>query len=356
MSPFTLLADPDEYVASPWDLTTDAEGRGYWCDFFKRHLRTILQLAREMTVARAASLEDFETRARACEGEFDGRIDNFWRHPTAFGYVGILTLDEWRDSILARHGFEDPFLDLKNRENEKMLPLLAHIGAQLDLIKDPPHRFRLAIEGVFAGNIFDMGAAATAKAFMHESPDFLMVRSRLKPRPWLVDDYDTLALRVLNGPRYRKIVFFIDNAGSDFLLGALPLMNYFMQRDAQVVLAANEKPSLNDMTIHDVRAWWPRIIKADQTFDTPQLQLVSTGTGAPLIDLSRVSDELNAAAEDADLVILEGMGRGVESNFDATFRVDALNIAMLKDPAVAKRIGGQVFDLVCKFQSPSTLA
>ena len=79
------------------------------------------------------------------------------------------------------------------------------------------------------------------------------------------------------------------------------------------------------------------------------IEIVGTGTGEPLIDLGQVSRELNAAAEDADLVILEGMGRGVESNLDAEFSCDAVNIAMIKDSAVAARHGGNVFDVVCRF-------
>jgi type II pantothenate kinase len=81
------------------------------------------------------------------------------------------------------------------------------------------------------------------------------------------------------------------------------------------------------------------------------IELVSTGTGEPLIDLAAVSDELNDAARDADLVILEGMGRGVESNLNARFSCDALNLAMIKDEAVARRAGGKVFDLVCRFRA-----
>jgi type II pantothenate kinase len=44
------------------------------------------------------------------------------------------------------------------------------------------------------------------------------------------------------------------------------------------------------------------------------------------------------------------MGRGVESNLDAAFTCDALNIAMLKDEAVASRCGGGLYDLVCRFR------
>jgi uncharacterized protein with ATP-grasp and redox domains len=345
---FILLTDPSTYCATDWNLSSDEDGRAYWCDFFKRHLRTILKLGIEMAIVRGVPPLEIETRAVQCAADFDSQIDAFAK-PDNFDRVTILTLDEWRDQTLIRHGFVDPFLDLKNRENECMLPLLPVVCAQLDEIADDRERFRAAIEGVFAGNIFDMGATATAKAFLHGSPDFFTIRATLAPRPWLIDDYDPLESRVLDGRPHKKLVFFIDNAGSDFLLGALPLMRLFAKRGTEIVLASNERPSLNDMTIHDVRAWWPRILAAEPSFATLPIQLLSTGTGEPLIDLADVSDELNDASRDADFVILEGMGRGVESNFDARFNVDSLSIAMLKDPAVAKRINGKVFDLILRF-------
>jgi len=77
--------------------------------------------------------------------------------------------------------------------------------------------------------------------------------------------------------------------------------------------------------------------------------VVSSGNDIPLIDLSEVSDELNEAASDADLVILEGMGRSVETNFDADFTVDAIWLALLKDEKVASHFGAGLFDCVCKY-------
>jgi len=44
------------------------------------------------------------------------------------------------------------------------------------------------------------------------------------------------------------------------------------------------------------------------------------------------------------------MGRGVESNLNADFSCDALNLAMLKDLAVAHRVGGNLYDVVCRFR------
>ena len=109
-----------------------------------------------------------------------------------------------------------------------------------------------------------------------------------------------------------------------------------------------------DMTIADVRAWWPKILEVEPSLAAIPIEMVSSGTGEPLIDLSAVSEELNTAAADADLMILEGMGRGVESNLEAEFSCDSVNIAMIKDVAVAHRHGGKVFDVVCQFRPAKT--
>ncbi len=353
--PFTLLADPARYVACSWDLSRDAGGRAHWVGFFKRHLETILKLAREAVAARSGDGPDAVRRGDACRAEFHARFDAFAADSSGAGRHGcdrvtILTLDQWRDTILRRHGFVDAFVDLKDRENAAALPLLGDVCRQMDAAATAAEQLRAAVEGVFAGNIFDMGAEATAAAFLSGGPDFFATRKSLAPRPWLIDDYDALADRLLNGPRHRRAVYFIDNAGSDFLLGATPLIRWLALRGTAVVIAANERPTLNDMTIHDVAAWWPRVLAAEPSLAGLPITRVSTGTGEPLIDMAGVSAELNAAAADADLVVLEGMGRGVESNLDAAFRCDAVNLAMIKDPVIARRQGGKLYDVVCRFR------
>ncbi len=348
MSPFILLADPSTYDACGWDLTVDREAGVYWATFFKRHLETILKLGHAVAYGGGEAAESINTRSDACRKEFHAFFDDVISRPEAHGRVTILAMDIWRDQILRRHGFVDAFIDLKNRENEKMLPLLPEVCRRLDQLSGKA-QLRAIIEGLFAGNIFDMGAEATAKKFVAGSPDFFATIESLPARPWLIDDYDALANRVFSY-QHKKAVFFIDNAGSDFLLGALPAMRWLAKRGTKVVLAANEHPTLNDMTIHDVSIWWPRIIAAEPSFSDLPIERVSTGTGEPLIDLMQVSDALNTASADADLVIIEGMGRGVESNLNAVFKCDALNIAMIKDTMVASRIGGKVYDTVCRFR------
>ena len=352
MKPFIKLADPSKYVACNWDLRADRASGDYWIAFFKRHLETILHLGTQAATSGGEAPSDVLARTVACRAAFHRFFDAVLDSPPDSGPVTILRLDVWRDGILRRHGFVDAFADLKNSENAKMLPLLPGVCRELDAMHaDPRGQLGAAVLGVFAGNIFDMGAEATTKAFLSGGgPDFFSVRGNITPRPWLFDDFDTFADRALRDVAYRKVVYFIDNAGSDFLLGALPLMRWFAGRGARIVLAANERPTLNDMTIHDVSAWWGRIVEVEPSLKNLDIQRVSTGTGEPLIDLGAVSDELNDAATDADLVILEGMGRGVESNLDAAFTCDALNLAMIKDQAVAKRHHGKLYDVVCRFR------
>ena len=80
--------------------------------------------------------------------------------------------------------------------------------------------------------------------------------------------------------------------------------------------------------------------------------IVPSGCGTPLIDLSRVSSALVDAVnrEPVDLVVIEGMGRAIESNFDARFKCDALKLAMVKDEDVARGVNGAMYDLVMKFE------
>lgn len=349
MSPFIKLADPKTYIACSWDLTVDKEGRDYWCDFFIKHLETLMALGVAAATRQGEALASVQARAESCRAEFVPRFRAFQEDPTGNGRVTILTLDEWRDQVLRRHGFIDPMIDLKENENTKVIGLLPAVCHELDA-HEPDDQLLTIIKGVFAGNLFDMGAKASAKMYRDGAgPSFFETRSSLVARPWLIDDFDALKAR-FDSRVHKKAVYFIDNAGSDFLLGATPMIRWMAMRGTHVVIAANERPTLNDMTVDDVRRWWPKMVAVERSLGELPIDIVSTGTGEPLIDLAMVSDELNAAAADADLVILEGMGRGVESNLDAQFSCDAINLAMIKDESIAKRNHGSVFDCVCRFR------
>ncbi len=345
MPPFVKLADPATYRPCGLDLVGDKRARDYWVDFFCSHIDTILSLG----VESAADHHAAARRAEQCRADLVRHFRDFQQDHERYGPVTILTLDKWRDDLLRQHGFDDCFAAQKARENAAMLEHLPGVVAGLDaLAADPRRQLQAAIEGVFAGNVFDMGAKATAAQFKDKSPDFGKMRDDLKPRPWRIDGFDAFADRLESGA-YRRAVVFIDNAGSDLVLGMTPFIRLLTQRGMDVVVAANERPSLNDVTIAELRELWPKLVEAGD-LDAASISLVSSGTGEPLIDLRGVSPELNSAAEDADLVVLEGMGRGVESNLDCDLTCDRLNLAMVKDELIAKTIGGELYDCVCRFE------
>ena len=349
MPVFSLLAKPQTYTpCSTENMLEDTEYRNYWLNHFENHFNLIARLALDNYGPSAAP------RVDACRTEFVKRLHAIRENPSALPRLDLLTLDMLRQEMLIKHALPDPFQKTKARENTAMLALYPHIIRDFDAHPSPDEALLLATEGVFAGNIFDLGAGATSKMFEHESPDFFKTRDSLGgKRPWLVDHYDALASRILHGPTHHQAIFFVDNAGSDFLLGVLPFARFLAQRGTRVLLAANHLPALNDMTDAEVRSLLPRVQAIDPVFDrlvkSDQIAPVNSGGIAPLIDLRQISNELNAEAKRTDLVILEGMGRALESNFEAKFTVDALKLCMIKEQITAEKHHGKIFDTVCRF-------
>jgi type II pantothenate kinase len=347
--PFCRLRDRARYRPCPWDLRDDAGARSYWSEFFREHLETILGLGIKARIRRGADPLDVERQASLCKAKLGVKLDSLIDATQHTQPLTMLVIDGWRDEILREHGFHDCFVDLKHSENANALTLLPTIIDRLDPL-EPHQRLDALIRGIFAGNIFDMGAKETAQILLDGGLDFFRTLDRLPARPWLIDDFDALSHRLLAGEPHHRCVFFVDNAGSDFVLGAVPMIRWLAMRGTHVVIAANELPALNDMTVDDVRSHWPAICEQVPSLLGLPIEIVSTGTGEPMIDLSRVSHELNVAAASADLVILEGMGRAIESNLEAEFDCDAVNIGMLKDNVIARTVGGRAFDVVLKFR------
>lgn len=364
---FPRLADPARYVACRWDLTKDAAKRAYWLDLFARHWPSLLKHARQEAADRSIAHDDVERRIARADSDFRAWLEAAGRQPDCFGRLDILMICEARQAAIDAVGLYDPYRLAKSRENALAMKLLPARLRELDAMA-PPTRARDVIEGVFAGNIFDLGATSTNAMFEQGPVDFHAVRAKLRPRPWFDDDLDAWLAAVSDPARYRRAVLFVDNAGPDVLLGMLPLARYLLQRGSRVLLTANTGPALNDVThdelvdlVRQVGAWDGMTAAA---LADGRLTLMPSGNNQPLIDLSRVSPELADAVESrgesrdesrgenrgCDLVVLEGMGRAVESNYDARFDCDCLKLAMIKDEGVASAMGAEVFDLVCRFE------
>ena len=349
MSHFCLLSDPDNYVATDWDLLADDPGRQHWLNHFEEHFVQTLDHAHTWYGRSAAG------KIEAAGKRFADAIARLRDDPRCLpgGRLDIIQLDRLRSEVLGEHGLDDPFQNVKARENAAAMEMYPRVVHDLHVM-GAEEKWLYLIECVFAGNIFDLGAMETMD-LADGSVEFLELAERVKPRPWLIDDYDQLAELLVPAPPtpWTKAIVFIDNAGSDFVLGVMPLARELALGGTQIVLAANEHPALNDMTIDETIDLVEELAGLDRDLaaliEGGMFEVVSTGSNIPLIDLSDVSDELNEAAADADLVLIEGMGRAVESNLDVPFTVDALRLAILKDAVVAKRIGGELYDCVCKY-------
>ena len=352
MSHFCLLADPAGYSVTDVDLLSDASAREYWLGHFEEHFGKVLESAR-LSYGRTAGRQ-----VELARKQFGEQVAALRRKPEPLnGRLGVVELCRLREKALRDNALHDPFRHIKARENRSACALYEPVVRQLSAMS-LEKRWERLVRGVFAGNIFDLGSSVTM-GYAQEQVDFEAVLRQVKPRPWLVDDFDALAdlLPLAGGDPspWSKAILFVDNAGADFVLGVLPLARQLASHGMHVVLAANELPSLNDLTADETVELVELLSARDSELATyvaaGAFEVVSTGNDIPLIDLSDVSDELNEAASDADLVVLEGMGRSVESNYNTSFVVDSVQLCLLKDPTVAARIHGQVYDCVCKYDA-----
>lgn len=54
-----------------------------------------------------------------------------------------------------------------------------------------------------------------------------------------------------------------------------------------------------------------------------------------------------------DLIVLEGMGRAVHTNLDAQFQCETLKVAVIKNRWLANRLGGDMYAVLFKYESPN---
>ncbi|MAE59801.1 MAG: hypothetical protein CMJ49_00435 [Planctomycetaceae bacterium] len=350
MAVLGLLADSEGYCPHSFDLMGDADRRGYWIDVFAGQLPSLLEHAMESE----GGGPDAAARAEKVRGVFGGMLERLREEPTAFGALSVMRICELREGCLRAEGFGDVYRVVKARENDAAVGQLPKLLGELDGMADGA-RLAALITGVFAGNIFDLGAPDTIELFRDGGIDFDATRGRIR-RPWLVDDFDALASR-WSGEAYARAVLLVDNAGADVVLGMIPLARELARRGTAVVLSANTEPALNDILHAELVPLMARIGEFDPVvrgaLDDGRMTCVASGNGMPLIDFTRVSEAFAEAAADADLLVIEGMGRALESNYEARFTCDTLKLAMIKERDVADLLGGEMYDVVCRFERGS---
>uniref|UniRef100_A0A8P4GCU1 4'-phosphopantetheine phosphatase n=1 Tax=Dicentrarchus labrax TaxID=13489 RepID=A0A8P4GCU1_DICLA len=126
-----------------------------------------------------------------------------------------------------------------------------------------------------------------------------------------------------------------------------------------VVLASNSGPALNDVTNGELQILTERIAAMDPVIQAglreDRLMLVQSGSSSPCLDLSRLDKVLAMVVRErqTDLVIIEGMGRAIHTNYYAMLSCESLKMAVIKNSWLADRLGGKLFSVVFKYEVPA---
>ena len=341
------LLQPSDYRASDWDLKSDAAGRESWVKYFLDHAATLLAELRK-------SYPDAnEQRIAAFRGDYATRFESIASHPDRYPRIDVLELDRIVNAVLADHGFRDPYLAMKSAADAAALPLFAQVCIEIDSLP-VEQQFAALLRGLLAGNLFDVGAPAAMQRHAEHEESFARTRDSLPQRPWRFDDGDEFATSLLTGS-YEHVAFFVDNAGGGTILGSLPLARWLLARGRRVSLCANSAPALNDITAAELDALLGAApLREDgilgRALAENRLRVVPSGSVTPLLDLTQLSPGCVQDLADADLIMLHGMGRSIESNWLVRLSCSCTHSAILKDARVAERVGASLFDCVFRYR------
>lgn len=348
-----LLKDPGSYTPDIQDLSIDEGAREYWLYALEGTVAKFVDKAAELNPNHPRATEN----AQSCLQQFQRLVERIKSDPRTLTPLSVRTLLDYNEANLRVH-FEDAWRTQKEAETERALTRFGARIATLDAILDFADKWRQLIEGALAGNVFDWGSAAVSR-MLETTPTYGLTDAMetIERRPWFVDDLDAWIDRLSAGA-FKRAVVFVDNAGVDFVLGMLPFVRELLRMGTDVILTANTSPALNDVTHAELSGYCASaaqhcaILRAAMA--DGRLTAAANGQRGPCLDLKSLPTELCDLMTDSDLVVLEGMGRCVHTNFDAEFAVDSVKMAVLKNDWLAKSLGANQYSVIFKYE-PATL-
>ncbi|KAJ1984765.1 hypothetical protein H4R34_000453 [Dimargaris verticillata] len=395
LKPFPLLASAETYEPDTLDLT-QPESQEYWIGTLERRQPHVVQLASEWARARGDS--EATGKAQRFDQLYRDHLAHLRQQPLAYGPLTLRHLLALREQCLQEVGLRDIFSEIKQRETHEALLTLPAVLSQVEAVTNEADRVALLLDNVLAGNMYDWGSQAVVSLLEQGQLAFAVAKEKVK-RHSLYDNRQAFIIKLVSHhspahPQYRKAVIFVDNSGADIVLGILPFTLYLLSKDIHVLLACNSFPAVNDVTQSELTqtlAQVAHIVPQVQTYlDQGALQVMGTGNGTPCLDMSRLSNDLVRAcvgdpplpltngtdtdtdserpAEEkrplsllaqhmdanalraVDLVILEGMGRAIHTNFHARFLCDSLKVAVFKNDVIANALGAKIYDAICIFE------
>uniref|UniRef100_A0A452SNU1 4'-phosphopantetheine phosphatase n=1 Tax=Ursus americanus TaxID=9643 RepID=A0A452SNU1_URSAM len=345
-----LLLDPSSYVPDTVDLTDDALARKYWLTCFEEALDGVVKRA----VASQPGSVDATERAEKFRQKYWGKLQTLRHQPFAYGTLTVRSLLDTREHCLNEFNFPDPYSKVKQKENGVALKCFPRVIRCLDALGWEERQLAL-VKGLLAGNVFDWGAKAVSDV-LESDPQFGFEEAKMKLQGRGTQGSGP-ALEL--GPPHKCALIFADNSGIDVILGVFPFVRELLSRGTEVILACNSGPALNDVTYCESLIVAERIAAMDPVVHSAlreeRLLLMQTGSSSPCLDLSRLDKGLAMLVRErgADLVVIEGMGRAVHTNYYAALRCESLKLAVLKNSWLAERLGGRLFSVIFKYEVPA---
>ncbi|XP_035376050.1 4'-phosphopantetheine phosphatase isoform X4 [Electrophorus electricus] len=351
-----LLQDSSSYIPDTVDLTEDTLAREYWLCCFEEALDGVVKRA----IASQKDQPEAAERAEKFRQKYRDKLQTLRHQPFAYGSLTVRSLLDTREHCLNEFNFPDPYSKIKQKENDLALKSYQRVLKTLEELSWEQRQIAL-VRGLLAGNVFDWGAKAVSDV-LESDPEFGFEKAKqqLQERPWLVDTYNQWIER-LKGPPHKCALFFVDNSGMDIILGVFPFVRELLSRGTEVVLASNSGPALNDVTNGELQILTERIAAMDPAIQASlsedRLTLVQSGSSSPCLDLSRLDKVLATVVRErgTDLVVIEGMGRAIHTNYYAALSCESLKLAVIKNSWLADRLGGKIFSVVFKYEVPSII-
>ncbi len=344
-----------------WDLSARPDVVGHWVSILRENCDYLLRIVAEQ------GTDEQVGAARRVAAILRTLFDDLESGAATRRVRTVHAITAIREHLLRAHGIADPYREIKAEQAARVMEgargrcrRLWEAGTRAadgSPTQDERRRHVASIlAGFLAGNLFDLGSRSTQAAFRRGELDRVNEDQFLGDVEPFVDAMPATARALLvgesgNGAQPTReesaveapLVIFADNAGPDFLLGVVPAALYWSRR-RPVRIVVNSEPASSDITYPEARELLAALASETdapvaRALESGRLRLVPSGTGAPGIDLRHVAPALNEAARGAAWVLIDGQGRGVETNWTTRFACPVLRICVIKDPLVAAEIG-----------------
>jgi len=344
------LLDRESYLPGLWDLSRDGEAKAYWIRTLKRNLQHMVDV-----YSREASPKD-RKRCKEAQTEYLEYLAEFESNPTPDSPRTVNALVEVRQDVFEKHGIPDPYKSLKDTENTAALAALDALDLPVPGEKPLPDGLRWAFSMIMAGNFFDMGSAEAREEHTGVSKALVGRALQITAKRWFRDDLQQLTSYLERGPRGNgTVVICIDNAGAEIVLGVTHLIRELASVGFAFTLVANESAALNDMTATETI----ELLRMAGNFEpemaslaeASRLEVISSGSRTSGIDMTRVSTAFNESVGRAEVLIVIGQGRAIETNWKTRLSIPWARAAVVKDKLVARAVGCEVFDPLLTFET-----